>query len=132
MRIMFDNEYCKVSYLEEHRAVLLEWKKFSCGDNYRKPTLYALELLRKNQQSNFIIDARNGFEDAKEDVDWAFSELLPAMAKTDCKHIIFIMNEMNNIEEEMDMWGTEFSKYFTVTKVTTLDLALSKVDKLTT
>lgn len=124
---MFDNEYCKVSYLEENRAVLLAWKKFSCGENYRKPTMYALELLREHKNSNFMIDARNGFEDDKADVEWAFTKLLPAMAGTDCKHVIFIMNEVNDIEDEMDMWGTEFSKYFTVTKVTTPEAALHEL-----
>ena len=36
---------------------------------------------------------------------------------TDCKNVVFIMNEVNEIEEEMDMWTKEFMKYFTVKKV---------------
>jgi quinol monooxygenase YgiN len=128
---MFNNEYCKVDYLEENKAVLLAWKQFSSGENYRKPANYALEQLREHKNSNFIIDARNGFEDDKADVVWAFAELIPAMAKTDCKHIIFIMNEVNEIEGEMDMWGTEFSKYFTVTRETTKEAALEKLKELT-
>jgi hypothetical protein len=122
---MFDNNYCKVTYLEEHGAVLLAWKQFSSGENYQKPTMYALEQLTIHKNSDFIIDARNGFEDEKEDVDWAFTKLLPAMAKTDCKRVIFVMNEVNDIEGEMDMWGAEFSKYFEVTRVTTLEEAIA-------
>ncbi len=127
---MFDNEYCNVTYVEESRAVLLTWKKFSSFDNYRKPTLYALDLLRKHKNSNFVVDARNGFEDEKEDVEWAFRELLPNMAKTDCKHVIFIMNEVNEIETEMDMWSMEMSKYFIVSKVTTVEAAMKKLSQL--
>jgi len=43
--------------------------------------------------------------------------LLPATSNTDCKNVVFIMNEVNEIEEEMDMWTKEFMKYFTVKKV---------------
>jgi len=44
--------------------------------------------------------------------------LLPAISSTNCKIVIFIMNEVNEIEEEMDMWTKEFIKYFIVKKVT--------------
>jgi hypothetical protein len=46
-------------------------------DDYRKTTLTALSGLQKYQQSNFVVDARNGFEDEKEDVEWGFNILLP-------------------------------------------------------
>ncbi len=128
--VMFDNEYCNVTYVEESRAVLLTWKRFSSFDNYRKPTLYVLDLLRKHKNSNFVVDARNGFEDEKEDVEWAFHELLPNMALTDCKHVIFIMNEVNDIEGEMDMWSMEMSKYFTVSRVTSVEGAMKKLSQL--
>ncbi|MDF3002993.1 MAG: hypothetical protein K0Q48_3112, partial [Bacillota bacterium] len=36
---------------------------------------------------------------------------------TGCKKVVFIMNEVNEIEDEMDMWTKEFMKYFIVKKV---------------
>jgi flagellar basal body rod protein FlgC len=33
------------------------------------------------------------------------------------KNVVFIMNEVNEIEEKMDMCTKEFMKYFTVSKV---------------
>lgn len=113
----FDSEFSNVKYIQGDNIVFLTWKKFCCYDDYRKPTTFALELLKKYSNSNFVVDARNGFEDEKEDVEWGFSVLLPAMSKTDCKNVVFIMNEVNEIEEEMDMWTKEFMKYFTVNKV---------------
>ena len=120
----FDSEFCNVKYLSKDNAVLLAWKKFSAFDDYRKPTMFACGLLEKHAGSNLVVDARNGFEDEKEDVQWGFSVLLPAMAKTGCKKVVFIMNEVNDIEEEMDMWTKEFMKYFAVSKVTTYEEAL--------
>lgn len=74
-------------------------------------------MLRDNAGSNFVVDARNGFEDDKRDVEWGFTYLLPEMAKTTCKVVSFIMEKENDIEEEMDMWTLEFRKYFTVRRV---------------
>ncbi|RQW10674.1 hypothetical protein EH198_15040 [Paenibacillus rhizophilus] len=113
----FNSEFSHVKYMPEDNIVFLTWKKFCCYDDYRTPTTFALELLKKYPNSNFVVDARNGFEDEQEDVEWGFSVLLPAMANTDCKYVVFIMNEVNEIEEEMDMWTKEFMKYFTVKKV---------------
>ncbi len=113
----FNSEFGNVKYIEEDHIVLLTWKKFCCFDNYRKHALFALELLKQFPGSNFVVDARNGFEDDKEDVTWGFTVLLPAIAQTECKYVVFIMEDFNEIEEEMDMWTKEFSKYFIVKKV---------------
>lgn len=117
MANVFGSEFSNVRYLEKEHIVFLKWKKFCCYDDYRNPTTFALNLLRENPGSNFVIDARNGFEDEQADVEWGFSFLLPEMAKTDCRYVVFIMNEVNEIEEEMDMWTREFMKYFVVKKV---------------
>ncbi|WP_218918436.1 hypothetical protein [Paenibacillus durus] len=120
----FDSEFSHVKYMSEDNIVFLTWKKFCCNDDYRTPTTFALELLKKYPNSNFVVDARNGFEDEPEDIEWGFSVLLPAMANTDCKNVVFIMNEVNEIEEEMDMWTKEFMKYFTVKKVNSYEDAV--------
>ena len=65
---MFNTEFCIVDYIEKENVVLLTWKKRCSSDNYRNPVNYALKLLKSNKDSNFIVDARNGFEDEKEDV----------------------------------------------------------------
>ncbi|MBE6024766.1 MAG: hypothetical protein E7231_16580 [Cellulosilyticum sp.] len=126
MNERFESDFCTVEYIPEDHIVFLTWKKFACLDNYRKPTTFALELLHKYPNSQFIVDARNGFEDDPRDVEWGFSFLLPEMAKTSCQFVCFIMNEVNEetIGEEMDMWTKEFGKYFAVTKSTDYQSAL--------
>jgi hypothetical protein len=126
----FDSEFSNVKYMTDDNIVLLTWKKFCCYDDYRNPTTFALELLKKYPNSNFVVDARNGFEDEKDDVEWGFSVLLPAMSSADCKNVVFIMNEVNEIEEEMDMWTKEFMKYFTVKKVTSYEEAVNQITML--
>lgn len=129
-KLEFDSEFCNVQYIKNDNAVFLTWKKFARIDDYRKPTLFALDLLKQYPNSNFIVDARNGFEDDKEDTKWGFSELLPNMAKTDCKYVVFIMQNSADIEEEMDMWTKEFGKYFAVIKAESYEEAISKMNRL--
>ena len=124
---IFDSAFCHVEYVEKDNAVLLTWKKECCFDNYRSASLFMLWLLQEHPGSNYVVDARNGFEDEKEDVEWGFSPLLPIMARTGCKTVIFIMNPENEIEGEMDMWGNEFRKYFDVYRVASYEEALQYI-----
>lgn len=126
-KLEYDSEYCNVRYIENDNVVFLAWKQFARLDDYRKPILFALDLLKHYPNSNFVVDARNGFEDDKEDVTWGFTELLPNMAKTDCKFVIFIMQKTDYIQAEMDLWTKEFGKYFTVTKVNNYEQAISSI-----
>jgi len=127
-KLEFDSEFCHVAYMASDNVVLLSWKKFARIEDYRKPTLFALNLLKQYPQSNFVVDARNGFEDDKEDVKWAFSELLPNMAKTDCRYVVFIIQKIVDIEDEIDMWTKEFGKYFVVIKVESYEQAILKIN----
>ena len=122
---LFDSKYGMVEYVKEDNAILLTWKEKCSHDDYRDATLAALSGLQKYKRSNFVVDARNGFEDEKEDVEWGFNILLPAMSKTTCKAVVFIMEKVGNIEDEMDMWTREFNRYFKVVKVDSYNKAVS-------
>ncbi|WP_092458411.1 hypothetical protein [[Clostridium] fimetarium] len=123
--LLFDSQYGMVEYVKEDNVILLTWKEKCSYDDYRNATLEALSGLQKYKHSNFVVDARNGFEDEKEDVEWGFNILLPAMSKTTCKAVVFIMEAVGSIEEEMDMWTKEFMRYFEVIKVDSYVKAIS-------
>lgn len=122
---IFKSDFCKVEYHKNEKVVFLQWKQFCRGEDYRTPVKCVIELARTNKGCNFIVDARNGFEDDPADVEWGFKEFLPQMSETGCKQVVFIMNEVNDIEGEMDMWTKEFMKYFTVKRVTSYDEAIT-------
>ncbi|WP_040195529.1 hypothetical protein [Candidatus Soleaferrea massiliensis] len=124
MDSIYDSEFCHVEYIKHDNVVFLTWKKFCCFDDYRAPALFASKLLYENPGSHFVIDARNGFEDEKEDVAWGFQVLLPDMAQSSCKTCVFILNEVPTIEDEIDLWSAEFQKYFQVEKVRSYDEAI--------
>ena len=47
---LYESDFCDVSYLETKNLVFVEWKKYCELDEYRKPLLAALQVIR-------IIDA---------------------------------------------------------------------------
>lgn len=63
---MYISEYCKVKYCEAYNVVFVEWKKFCCYEEYRKPLKYALDII-KEKQCNYAADTRNGFENIEDD-----------------------------------------------------------------
>ena len=67
---MFDSEFAKTDYIEKDNAVFHVWKKEAHFDDYREPVTASLEMLREHKGSLFVVDARNGFEDVPEDVEF--------------------------------------------------------------
>lgn len=124
---MFENEYAKIEYIEKDHVVFHTWKKECHFDDYRKPVEYSLELLQKHKGSIFVVDAKNGFEDVKEDVEWGFSCFLPELKKTGCKIWAFILPEVSEIEGEIDLWTAEIQKNFRVIRTTSYEDILSQI-----
>lgn len=100
---MFESEYAKCEYIEKDNVVLHVWKKEAHFDDYRNPVIASLEMLREHKGSIFVVDARNGFEDVKEDVEWGFSYFSTWG---------FILPKLSNIEGEIDLWSREIEKNF--------------------
>lgn len=123
---MFESEFASCEYIEKYNAVLHIWKKEAHFDDYRRPVTASLELLRGHKNSIFIVDARKGFEDVKEDVEWGFDFFLPELKKTGCKVWGFILPEVSGIEGEIDLWTKEIEKSFTVIRAVSYEEILQK------
>ena len=124
---MFESDYAKTEYIEKDNVVFHVWKKEAHFDDYRKPVEASLEMLKAHENSIFIVDARNGFEDVKEDVEWGFNYFLPELKMTGCKVWGFILPEVSDIEGEIDLWTKEIEKNFRVIRATSYESILSMV-----
>ena len=111
---MYRSEYCDVDYNKELNIVLVVWKKFCSQDDYRKPLLCALDIMRANIGCQYVADTRNGFENEAADTQWLFDVFLPETAKTSCKQIFFIIDNDNNLKEELEGQAVELEKLFSV------------------
>ena len=99
---MYLSEYCEVSYNEQYNVVFVKWKKFCKGEDYRKPLLYALEIIRNNDGCNYVADTRNGFENYCDDTKWVAEYFMPHAAKNGCKYIYFIIDKNNSLKDELE------------------------------
>lgn len=125
---MEQTKYFKLVAFEEEKIVYFKWFQYCAYEAYRIPLRKIIAELEKNTGSNLIIDARCGFEDEKEDVEWVCKEFMPAMAKTGTKKVVFLTHEVNEIEGEIDMFTAEFMKYVTVEHATSLAEAIKKAN----
>lgn len=123
---MYESELCKLVSFEEDQVVYFKWFQYCAFEAYRNPLRRIIEELEKTPNSNLIIDARCGFEDEKEDVEWVCNTFMPAMAKTGTKKVVFLTHEVNEIEGEIDLFTAEFMKYVTVEHATSLAEAFEK------
>ena len=109
---MFDSEFASVYFIEKDNVVFHLWKKEAHFDDYRKPVMAALELIKEHQSIIFVVDARNGFEDTPEDVEWGFEYFLPELKKAGVRYWGFITEKDCAIEGEIDLWTREIKKNF--------------------
>lgn len=127
---MFESDFAKSEYIEKDNAVFHVWKKEAHYDDYRNPVIASLEMLKAHKGSLFIVDARNGFEDVKEDVEWGFSYFLPELKKTGCSTWGFILPKVSDIKGEIDLWTREIEKNFRVIRAESYDEILRKARQI--
>jgi hypothetical protein len=111
---MYESEFCKVEYLNDINVVLVSWKKFCKGEDYRKPLLYAVARMNEHPCCNFVADTRDGFEDDPADLQWIFDVFIPLSYRTGCEHVFFIIDRDNTLKNELDTQTGELKQYFDV------------------
>lgn len=97
---MYNSEFCEVSYNKENNVVFVKWKKFCDFDEYRKPLLYALEIIEK-YNCDYVADTRDGFEDNPEDTIWVKDYFIPKAVEYGCRTIYFIIDNNNSLADEL-------------------------------
>ena len=111
---MYQSEFSDVTYLEDLNVAFVKWKKFCRQDDYRKPLLYALDIMRNHNNCHYVADTRDGFENEPADTQWVFDFFLPQAALTTCKAIFFIIDKDNKLKEELEGQAVELRKQFDV------------------
>jgi len=118
---MFETEFCKIAYLEDHNAVLCRWKKRCSFEDYRTPLESGLQLINDKEASMWITDTTNGFESVPEDTEWLIETFMPKVIGSPCKTITFIIQEESPLKEEIEQQEKALSQFFKVQKIKTLN-----------
>ena len=72
-KILYSSEFSDVTYLDDLNVVFVKWKKFCRQDDYRKPLLYAIDIMKNYANCQYVVDTRDGFENDEADTQWVFS-----------------------------------------------------------
>lgn len=99
---MYISGYCEVVCEEKCNMVLVKWKKFCCNLDYRKPLEYALDIIKRHENCNYVADTRSGFENIPEDTRWVAEYFMPTAVEYGCKYIYFIIDKNNSLKEELE------------------------------
>jgi len=113
----YKSEYCEVSYLKAKDAIFCKWLKKCNAKEYKEPLKYGLELLKIFNATTWITDTINGFENEREDSEWLRKEFIPKTIASNCKRVVFIIDENSPLKEEIDEQSKVLSKYFEVLRV---------------
>ena len=117
----YKSEYCEVSYLKEKDAIFCKWLQKCSAEKYKEPLKCGLELLKILNATTWITDTTNGFENEREDSEWLMKEFIPQTIASNCKRVVFIIDENSPLKEEIDEQSKVLGKYFEVLQVKQLE-----------
>lgn len=101
MEKVYYSEYCEVYYNEDKNVVFVKWKKYCEIDEYRKPLLKALDVI-KDHKCNYVADTRSGFIDNPLDTIWVKDYFMVKAKEYGCNVIYFIIDKNNSLKEELE------------------------------
>jgi len=119
--MIFETEFCKITYLKEHNAVYCQWKKYCEYENYRQPLEYGLNLINENNATIWITDTTNGFESNTDDTKWLLDSFIPKTINSSCDTLIFIIKKDSPLKNEIDNQSKALSQYFDVKQIENID-----------
>lgn len=114
---MFETKFCKVEYLQNHNAILCQWKQFCKADDYRNPFEFGLKLIDENSATLWITDTTNGFDNEQEDTQWLLENFLPKVLESSCNTIVFIIKKDSPLIDEINEQTKALSQFFNVLQI---------------
>ena len=101
MENIYNSEYAEVYYVLKENVVFVKWKKYCEIDEYRKPLLKALDVI-KDHKCDYVADTRNGFIDNLLDTIWVKDYFMVKAKEYGCNTIFFIIDKNNSLKEELE------------------------------
>lgn len=95
------SEYVDVFYNKDKNVCFVKWKKYCELDNYRKPLMVALDII-KTYKCNYCADTRSGFVDNELDTIWVKDYFMKKAKEYGCNIIYFIIDKNNSLKEELE------------------------------
>jgi len=127
MLLQIDNyvsDYATVEYFANYNVAFLSWRGEAHSEDYRKPLEFTMRLLNFNRGSSFILDMTHCFYESPDDLQWTFETVLPAIFRSGCDRFIFITKDINDLNNNNDLWIEHAKRFFRVNVVHSFDYAI--------
>jgi hypothetical protein len=100
------NEQYEILYNETHHYIIMHWKAYIHGDEYREAVLKGIECLTEKKYHKWLIDSNSLIVVNDEDQAWLLKEWIKAAENSGLKYIAAILprNKLGlSIVEKMDL-----------------------------
>jgi hypothetical protein len=91
MSAHYDTEHCTVTYDAGKRTVILAWKKFAKGDDFKNALEAGLELVKKKGAKRWVGDCQNLGPIAPADQKWVNEDWFPRLLGTGMQRMAVII-----------------------------------------
>jgi hypothetical protein len=91
--IYYESPQAKVSWNEELKAAVLEWKCFAQGEQYRTPCQKASELLKEKKAVKMLLDNRKMSVIHSDDQAWVAQVIHPQNIAAGMKYVASVTPE---------------------------------------
>lgn len=88
---VYDKDFIAIHWLEDIKAVHMEWKKFARGDNFKEALNTGLKLIIDKKTGNWIADMVHLGTVAEEDQKWSNEDWFPRALQGGVKNMALIM-----------------------------------------
>ncbi len=118
MELHKDYKFLSINWMSRGNIVVMKWKSFASGENFREGLNEGLALLREKRSANWLADLRDLGTVPKSDQDWSNTDWFPRAVAGGLKKMAIIMPKsilssmsVRNILTEMNGKSIE-TEYF--------------------
>lgn len=91
--VYLDEPYLTIRWNTQIQSVVMEWKKFVKGDDFRAGLDKGLELVREKRAKRWLADLRQIGVVAQEDQDWSNQDWFPRAVRAGLTHMAIVYPE---------------------------------------
>ena len=89
--VHLDTPNALVMWDPDSRSVVLEWRNFVYGDEYRGALNAVLEALRTNGSNKVLSDSRRMKAISQDDQEWLLKDWVPRAGKAGLRHMAIVL-----------------------------------------
>lgn len=98
-----DYSYLNIIWNEELNCVVMEWKRFAFGDDFKRGINSGLDLLTDKNGTKWLADMRKMGVVGELDQKWAYEEWFPQAMKNGLRFLALVVPDKTLAQMSVDM-----------------------------